>query len=75
MFEGAYKGTLEINSRTTLPLQLNIAVVADGYLATRDSPAQESFGIPINQINIGDQQLTFSSSLIGASYTGTRDQG
>lgn len=70
-FEGAYKGTLEINTRTTLPLQLNIAVVADGYLATLDSPAQESFGIPINQINIGDQQLTFSSSLIGASYTGT----
>lgn len=69
-FEGTYKGTLDINANTSLPLQLNIAVLANGYLATLDSPAQESFGIPVDQVNIDDTQLTFQASMIGASYSG-----
>ena len=41
-YEGRYAGELIINGETTLPLQVNVAVVASDYVATLDSPAQQS---------------------------------
>lgn len=76
-FEGQYQGQLQISSSQTLPLQLNVAVLHQGehsqpWLATLDSPAQQSFGLPIDDIQLDQQQLRFSASLLGASYTATR---
>ncbi|WP_286843215.1 hypothetical protein, partial [Idiomarina sp. UBA4206] len=41
-YEATYKGDLPVSENSSLPLQVNIAVVHDGYIATLDSPAQQS---------------------------------
>ncbi|RTE85735.1 MULTISPECIES: serine hydrolase [Gammaproteobacteria] len=69
-FEGRYAGDLVLNGRSTLPLVLNIAVLADGYLATLDSPEQQSYGIPISDLEVSDSTLSFNSPMIQASYEG-----
>ena len=70
VFEGSYRGDLIINKTGTLPLQLNVAVLADGYLGTLDSPAQHSYAIPLTELSISDQTVSFQSPMIQASYTG-----
>lgn len=72
-FEGKYEGDLVINSSSQLPLVVNIAVIKDGFSAALDSPAQNSFGIPINSIDINDTKLSFSSKMIKASFSGTKE--
>jgi hypothetical protein len=69
--EGSWHGDLLINHSTKLPLVLNVAVTADGYLATLDSPKQGSFGIPINTFRIDQQQLKFGAAVLNASYEAT----
>ncbi len=69
-FEGTYTGDLVINRRNSLPLRLNIAVLQGGYLATLDSPAQESYGIPISEVNVTTDALSFSSPMISATFSG-----
>ncbi|MDP5036527.1 MAG: beta-lactamase family protein [Alishewanella sp.] len=64
-------GELQINANASLPLVLNIAVIANGYHVTLDSPKQQSYGIPVDQFSISEQQLRFGSSMINASYQGT----
>ncbi|WP_445425468.1 serine hydrolase domain-containing protein [Alishewanella sp. HL-SH06] len=64
-------GELQINANASLPLVLNIAVIANGYHVTLDSPKQQSYGIPVDQFSINEQQLRFGSSMINASYQGT----
>jgi len=66
--EGAWHGDLIINSSTKLPLVLNIAVTADGYVATLDSPKQSSFGIPLNTFSIDNNHLKFSATALQARY-------
>lgn len=70
-FEGRYAGELVLNRRTQLPLQINVAVLHEGYYVTLDSPAQQSFGIPITDFSINSETLSFSSPMISASYSGT----
>lgn len=74
-FEASYKGDLVINKTATLPLQLNVAVLPDGYLGTLDSPAQHSYGIPLTELVINDEKVSFQSPIINASYTGTYNNG
>jgi CubicO group peptidase (beta-lactamase class C family) len=69
-FEGKYVGDLQINKNATLPLVLHVAVIPDGFSAMLDSPSQNSFGIPINEINLDMNTLTFTSSLLGAKFEG-----
>ncbi|WP_258239818.1 serine hydrolase domain-containing protein [Pseudidiomarina homiensis] len=67
--EGQYAGVLQAGANA-LPLQVNIAVLADGWLGTLDSPAQQSFGIPLSEVRIDAEQLRFNSPLLRASYKG-----
>lgn len=69
-FAPAYSGELVINEASSLPLKLNL----DGDKATLDSPAQGAFGIPIDDIEISNQQLAFRSNVIQASFKGKRTE-
>ncbi|MCC5880745.1 MAG: beta-lactamase family protein [Idiomarina sp.] len=79
-FEGTYQGDLQVNAQTALPLRLNIAVLhaedAHGpYLATLDSPAQQAFGLPVENLQASDEQLSFESAMISATYQGQGSDG
>lgn len=75
-YEATYQGDLPVSDNSSLPLQVNIAVVHDGYIATLDSPAQQSFGIPLTEVNIDGGALSFKSPMIQASFSGEKtDQG
>ncbi len=69
-YEGAYRGRLEVTADSTLPLVLNVAATAFGFLATLDSPAQQSYGIPTSDFTITDDTLRFNSPFINASFDG-----
>ncbi|GLR71751.1 serine hydrolase domain-containing protein [Agaribacter marinus] len=73
-FEGKYTGDLKVNANIVLPLALNVAVLHDGFSATLDSPAQNSYGIPIDSISIDDTTLSFASAMLNASYLGKHKQ-
>lgn len=74
-FEGAYRGNLAIDEETQLPLVLHVAVLAEGYLATLDSPRQQSYGIPVSNLQISDEALQFNSPMLQASYRGSAIRG
>ncbi|MDA6067910.1 beta-lactamase family protein [Idiomarina abyssalis] len=71
-YEATYKGDLPVSENSSLPLQVNIAVVHDGYIATLDSPAQQSFGIPLTDVHIDNNTLSFKSPMIQASFNGKK---
>jgi len=73
-FTGTYKGELVLNETSSLPLQLNLKLNESGDLvATLDSPAQGSFGIPVDQVDVDSSKLSFSSDIIQASFVGQSD--
>ncbi|MCA1767780.1 MAG: beta-lactamase family protein [Idiomarina sp.] len=72
IYEATYKGELPVSKNNTLPLRLNIAVVHQGYIATLDSPAQQSFGIPLTKVHIDNTNLSFQSPMIQASFSGKK---
>ncbi|WP_417691342.1 serine hydrolase domain-containing protein [Pseudidiomarina sp.] len=68
-FEGKYAGVLKAGGME-LPLHFNIAVVKDGFVGTLDSPAQESYGIPLGEVSIDSQQLKAAAPMLKATYQG-----
>ena len=68
-FEGSYLGDLDLNGKP-LPVVVQVAVVANGFYTSLDSPAQQSFGIPLNEFTIDNKRMTFSSNMIGAQFEG-----
>jgi CubicO group peptidase (beta-lactamase class C family) len=72
-YEGKYSGDLIINANSVLPVVLHIAVIKDGYSAALDSPAQNSFGIPVDEVSIDDSKLTFISPMLNAKFSGQHD--
>lgn len=68
-----YVGDLQLNATNSLPLQLNLTATDSGYTATLDSPAQGAQGIPIDSVEVSSSALSFSSSAIQASFSGTID--
>lgn len=72
--EQQWAGDLKISADASLPLVLNVAVIAGGYNVTLDSPKQQSFGIPVDQFSVSADSLQFGSKLINASYQGTWQQ-
>ncbi|RAK01795.1 CubicO group peptidase (beta-lactamase class C family) [Aliidiomarina maris] len=78
-YEGQYVGQLQISRQQSLPLRLNLArvtqaIAPSGFIATLDSPAQQSFGIPITRVEINAEQLSFESQLLGARFVGDYQQ-
>ena len=63
--------TLEsyLSQTSTLPLRVNVAVVHNGYIGTLDSPAQQSYGIPLTELVINDSKLSFESPMLQASFS------
>lgn len=72
--ERQWFGDLQVSKTASLPLVLNIAVLASGYHVTLDSPKQQSFGIPIDEFNLSENSLSFKSELIQASYQASWQQ-
>lgn len=73
-FEAGYAGDLIINGEQKLPLQVNVAVLAGGFYASLDSPAQQSYGIPLTNFHIDAEAMRFESPMIKASFAGTSDK-
>ncbi|NWO07045.1 MAG: beta-lactamase family protein [Alteromonadaceae bacterium] len=71
-YEATYKADLPVNENSSLPLQVNVAVIHGGYIATLDSPAQQSFGIPLTDVHIDDNKFSFNSPMIQASFSGKK---
>lgn len=69
-YEATYAGNLTVSENSALPLRLNVAVVHDGYIGTLDSPAQQSYGIPLTELVINDSELSFKSPMLQASFSG-----
>ncbi len=72
-FEGAYFGELDVNGNT-LPLILQVAAIKDGFYTSLDSPSQQSYSIPVTKFAIDDNQMTFNSEMIGASFSGFKSE-
>lgn len=72
--EQQWAGDLALGNNASLPLVLNVAVVAGDYHVTLDSPKQQSYGIPVDQFSVSDSQLNFSAKMINASYQGQWQQ-
>lgn len=72
--EQQWAGDLVLGKNANLPLVLNVAVIAGGYHVTLDSPKQQSFGIPVDVFNVTAEQLSFSSTMLNASYQGQWQQ-
>ncbi|WNO61537.1 hypothetical protein [Rheinheimera sp. MMS21-TC3] len=72
--ERQWFGDLQISKFSSLPLVLNIAVIAEGYHVTLDSPKQESYAIPISTFNLSADKLSFKSAVLNASYEATWQQ-
>lgn len=68
-YEGAYQGDLDVNGKP-LPLVVQVAVINGGFYTSLDSPAQQSFGIPMTEFTIDEKNMTFRSDMIGASFSG-----
>lgn len=68
--EAIYAGKLTVTDTSTLPLRVNVAVVHNGYIGTLDSPAQQSYGIPLTELIINDNKLSFESPMLQASFSG-----
>jgi hypothetical protein len=68
-YEGAYQGDLDVNGKP-LPLVVQVAVINGGFYTSLDSPAQQSYGIPMTEFKIDEENMTFSSNMIGASFSG-----
>ncbi len=75
VFEGGYAGDLIIDKTATLPVKLNVAVLPDGYLGTLDSPAQHSYGIPLTDMQINAESVSFQSPMINATYSAEYKDG
>lgn len=72
--EQQWAGDLVLGKNANLPLVINVAVIAGGYHVTLDSPKQQSFGIPVDVFNVTAEQLSFSSTMLNASYQGQWQQ-
>lgn len=66
--EQQWEGDLALGNDATLPLVLNVAVIAGGYNVTLDSPKQDAYLIPVDQFSVSDSQLNFSVKMLNASY-------
>ncbi len=68
--EGKWQGELNVYG-TQLPLIFNFSIVDSNLKASFDSPLQQAYDVPIDQITFKNRKLILKISTIGASYTAT----
>lgn len=68
--EGDWEGSLHV-SGVELPLVFHIQSADSGYTAKMDSPAQQAFGIPVDEITFEGGVLNLQIVPIGMTYSGT----
>lgn len=68
--EGVWEGELEVFGNK-LPLVFHIEQTASGYSAKMDSPVQQAFGIPADQVSFNQNELSIEISSIGMRYEGS----
>lgn len=66
---GDWEGSLQV-SGMELPLVFHIKSADSGYTAEMDSPAQQAFGIPVDEISFEDGVLNLQVVPIGITYSG-----
>ena len=67
---GTWEGTLAVQG-TEIPLKFNITEDNGTYACTMDSPMQNAFGIPLDKIEVKDQNVNFGLSQAGMAFKGT----
>lgn len=68
--EGDWEGSLHV-SGVELPLVFHNKSTDSGYTAEMDSPAQQAFGIPVDEITFEDDVLNLQIVPIGMTYSAT----
>lgn len=71
---GTWEGTLKVQGME-LPLVFNISKTNGTYGATLDSPAQNAFAIPIDNVSFEHNSLTITQAQMGMEYTATLTDG
>ncbi len=73
--EGIWEGKLQVNGGIALRLALTVEKGKDGGLkATLASPDQGANNIAVSSIGLKDNVLTFESKVIGAKFTGKKNE-
>jgi pimeloyl-ACP methyl ester carboxylesterase len=73
--EGIWQGKLKVTGELELRLALQVSKDKDGSLkATLASPDQGANDIPVSSVALKDGILTFESKVIGAKFSGKRNQ-
>ncbi|MEP4891940.1 MAG: alpha/beta fold hydrolase [Aliiglaciecola sp.] len=67
---GSWQGELKVNQNTSLPMIVHFSQEDSQITATLDSPAQGATGIPINDVEVTAQAVSFKVSAIGMTFTG-----
>ncbi|MBW2962066.1 alpha/beta hydrolase family protein [Mesonia aestuariivivens] len=68
--EGDWKGSLNVQG-TTLPTVFHIEKIDSSYTATMDSPKQNAFGIPLDEVKLTDNHLSITHAAAQLSYEAT----
>src|SRR5690606_22598211 len=67
---GSWSGPIKL-PQGDLPFVLNVSGTTGNYKATADSPAQNSYGMPIDILMFDGEVLRFSSEKLEVKYEGT----
>ncbi|WOX07192.1 alpha/beta hydrolase family protein [Microbulbifer pacificus] len=71
--EGNWAGNLKVSAAAELPLVIHLQQNAGKWQGSMDSPAQGAFAIPMTNVEVVGQQLSFEISGLQAKYRGTHD--
>ncbi|HAP64318.1 MAG TPA: alpha/beta hydrolase, partial [Cytophagales bacterium] len=66
---GTWKGLLEISSMQ-LEVFFNLKKTEDGYSGTMDVPTQGAKGLPLDKVEVSDNQIVLGFSGAGITYEG-----
>jgi|SRR5690606_5611934 len=66
---GSWEGSLQV-SGMELPLVFHIKSADSGYTAEMDSPAQQAFGIPVDEISFENGVIKLRVAPIRMTYSG-----
>lgn len=70
---GDWEGALDVQG-TSLPLVFHFTKTDNRYTATMDSPLQQAFGFPVDEISFENNTLNLAITAIGMTYSATLDE-